>query len=73
MASQKTSFLFLKKINFLLAIQQKFSYSYNMTKEQIQNKINEIKAQLREAESMDELANLSLRLKAWESELAKVS
>lgn len=44
-----------------------------MTKEQIQNKINEIKAQLREAESMDELANLSLRLKGWESELAKVS
>lgn len=44
-----------------------------MTKQQIQNKINEIKAQLGEAESMDELTNLAIRLKGWESELAKVS
>ena len=44
-----------------------------MTEKQIKEKINEIKAQLREAESMDEITNLSLRLKGWESELAKVS
>jgi hypothetical protein len=43
-----------------------------MTEKQIQEKINEIKAQLREAESIDELTNLALRLKGWESELAKI-
>lgn len=43
-----------------------------MTEKQIQEKINEIKAQLREAESIDELTNLAMRLKGWESELAKI-
>ena len=43
-----------------------------MTEQQIQEKINEIKSQLREAESLDELTNLALRLKGWESELAKI-
>ena len=40
-----------------------------MTEREIQDKINEIKAQLREAESIDELTNLAIRLKGWESEL----
>lgn len=44
-----------------------------MTELEIQNKINEIKIQLREAESLDELANLAMRLKGWESELAKIN
>jgi len=43
-----------------------------MTEKQIQEKINEIKTQLREAESLDELTNLAMRLKGWESELAKI-
>ena len=43
-----------------------------MTEKQIQEKINEIKAQLREAEPIDELTNLAMRLKGWESELAKI-
>lgn len=43
-----------------------------MTEKQIQDKINEIKTQMRESESWDELANLALRLKGWESELAKI-
>jgi hypothetical protein len=43
-----------------------------MTEREIQDKINEIKAQLREAESIDELANLAMRLKGWESELNKI-
>ena len=43
-----------------------------MTELEIQNKINEIKIQLREAESLDELTNLAMRLKGWESELAKI-
>jgi len=43
-----------------------------MTAKQIQEKINEIKIQLREAESLDELTNLAMRLKGWESELAKI-
>ena len=44
-----------------------------MTEKQIQEKINEIKIQLREAESLDELTNLAMRLKGWESELAKIN
>jgi hypothetical protein len=44
-----------------------------MTEKQIQEKINEIKIQLREAESLDELTNLAMRLKGWESELAKIT
>ena len=43
-----------------------------MTEKQIQEKINEIKIQLREAESWDQLANLAMRLKGWQSELAKI-
>lgn len=43
-----------------------------MTEREIQDKINEIKAQLREAESIDELTNLAIRLKGWEWELAKI-
>ena len=43
-----------------------------MTEQEIHDKINEIKAQLREAESLDELTNLAMRLKGWESELAKI-
>lgn len=43
-----------------------------MTALEIQNKINEIKIQMRESESWDELANLAMRLKGWESELAKI-
>jgi len=44
-----------------------------MTAIQIQNKISEIKIQMRESESWDELANLALRLKGWESELVKIN
>jgi ppGpp synthetase/RelA/SpoT-type nucleotidyltranferase len=44
-----------------------------MTEKEIQDKINEIKAQLREAESIDELTNLAMRLKGWESQLAKIN
>ena len=43
-----------------------------MTEKEIKENINEIKIQLREADSLDELANLAMRLKGWESELAKI-
>lgn len=43
-----------------------------MTEKEIKEKINQIKIQLREAESLDELTNLAIRLKGWESELAKI-
>jgi len=43
-----------------------------MTEREIKEKINEIKTQLREAESLDELTNLAMRLKGWESKLAKI-
>jgi len=42
-----------------------------MTTLDIKNKIKQIKTQMREAESWDELANLAIRLKGWQSELAK--
>lgn len=43
-----------------------------MTEQEIHDKINEIKAQLREADCLVKLTNLAIRLKGWESELAKI-
>lgn len=36
---------------------------------EIENKIKQIKIEMREAESLDELTNLAIRLKGWENNL----